>query len=131
MQDQDRVGSAGVQFAVGFVSDIDGRKIHAAVEGQGIETNDLGFDDHSVCLSIVTAAPTLLPASAEGLATRPIHVFACSFASCPALRFGSFADSRKSFGAVARCTGPAPSAGAYRRAALEACVGAEALARSR
>ena len=38
--------SAGVQLAVGFVGDVDRRKIHAAVEGQGIETDDLGLDDH-------------------------------------------------------------------------------------
>ena len=51
VQDQDGVGLGRVQFAIGFVGDIDGRKSHAAIQGQGIETNDLGFDDHSAVIS--------------------------------------------------------------------------------
>jgi hypothetical protein len=60
VQDQDRVGSGRIQFAVGFVGYVNRSKRDAAIEQQRIETNDLGLNNHRSLLSIVPAALLLL-----------------------------------------------------------------------
>ena len=46
VQDQDRVRFGGVQFAVGFVGDVDGREGDAVIERDRRESGELGFHDH-------------------------------------------------------------------------------------
>ena len=48
VQHQDGVGLGRVQLAVGLVGDLHRRNHDAAVEGQGIETGTLRFDDHGI-----------------------------------------------------------------------------------
>ena len=81
-QQEDRVGSSGVQFPIRFIGDIDRREDHAAIERQGIETNDLGLDDHSDVISYCASRAEASSSFSRKARNAPVTFFACSFASC-------------------------------------------------
>ena len=65
VQDQDGVGFGRVQFAVGFVGYVDGRKSGAAIERKRIKPGKLGLGDHDGRLAFIVAFSAIHRAAFE------------------------------------------------------------------